>query len=225
MARSSSSGGLRALQPENLREQARTSIRAGIITGEIKAGEIYSARTLAEELEVSATPVREALLDLANEGLVSPVRNRGFLVLEVSDHDLDEIFQLRTMLEIPATAQAAKLATEEDVATLRELAERTAVATEQGRVGEFLDADLDFHLHITRRLGNSRLVELVRRLRDQTRLTGLGQLAASGGLEQAVAEHRQLVEAFAAHDSRRAKAIMREHLQHTRGIWAGRDER
>ena len=64
-----------------MRVQARDMIRTGILTGELGGGELYSSRGLAERLGVSATPVREALLALVNEGLMEPVRNRGFRVL------------------------------------------------------------------------------------------------------------------------------------------------
>ena len=71
------------LEASSLRERAAASIRNGITTGEIRAGELYSVPTLAARLGVSATPVREAMLDLANEGLVEAVRNRGFRVVEL----------------------------------------------------------------------------------------------------------------------------------------------
>src|SRR5262249_41410847 len=98
---------LSVIVQSSLGEEGRRSIRAGVGTGEIMPGEIYSAPSLASRLGVSATPVREALLDLANEGLVEPVRNRGFRVVVLDDSDLDEIFELRTMLEVPSVGRIA----------------------------------------------------------------------------------------------------------------------
>lgn len=80
---------MRTLKQTNLREQAKEVIRAGIIGGELVPGQVYSATTLSGRLGVSQTPVREAMLDLANDGLVEPVRNRGFRVMTVADADLD----------------------------------------------------------------------------------------------------------------------------------------
>ncbi len=87
---------------------AKESIRVRIVTGEFAAGEIYSAPALAAVLGVSATPVREAMLELTADGLVEVVPNRGFRVVEPSQHDLDEIFELRLMLEVPAAERAAE---------------------------------------------------------------------------------------------------------------------
>jgi DNA-binding GntR family transcriptional regulator len=215
---------LQQLQTANLREQARAAIRTGIITGEIRAGKIHSARTLAEALGVSATPVREALLDLASEGLVTSVRNRGFQITDLSEHDLDEILELRLMLEVPAAGRAAVAMSADDVALLREMADRMEAAAAEGDLRSFLDTDLEFHLAIAGQLANRRLVELIRRLRDQTRLVGLGPLAVSGALKSTAAEHRAIVDAFAAGDAALAEALVRKHLQHTRGVWAGREE-
>src|SRR5919202_296505 len=96
------------LEASSLRERAAEAIRNGITTGEIRAGELYSVPTLAARLGVSATPVREAMLDLANEGLVEAVRNRGFRVVELTDADLDEILEVRVMLEVPAAGRLAR---------------------------------------------------------------------------------------------------------------------
>ncbi len=72
---------MRPLTTANLRGQAVEMLRASIVAGELEPGEIYSAPALAERLGVSATPVREAMLDLAKDGLVEPVRNRGFRIV------------------------------------------------------------------------------------------------------------------------------------------------
>src|SRR5689334_17984447 len=86
----------------SLREQARQAIRTSVITGELDEGKLYSVGDLAAELGVSATPIREALGDLEQHGLVRIVRNRGFMVIPVTTRDLDEIFEVRLLLEVPA---------------------------------------------------------------------------------------------------------------------------
>src|SRR5215469_11841442 len=98
---------LAPLDRSSLREQVQVVLRTSITTGELEPGQLYSVGDFAERLEVSATPVREALVNLAHDGLVEIVRNRGFLVPELSDHDLDEILQLRLFLEVPAVEQVA----------------------------------------------------------------------------------------------------------------------
>ena len=100
-------GGLFPLTATSLRDQALRAIRAGIIAGEIEAGEVVSVRVLAARLGVSATPVREAVLSLAKDGLLVPIRNKGFRVPVLSDQDLLEILGVRLMLEVPALVQLA----------------------------------------------------------------------------------------------------------------------
>ena len=219
-----SPSGLRPVEAENLRVQARDMIRTSILTGELGAGELYSSRGLAKRLGVSSTPVREALLALVNEGLMEPVRNRGFRVLVPSDRDLDEILELRLMVEVPATGRAAQLLSARELDALQRLASTMATAAERGDLHGFLNRDMDFHLQIVGAIDNARVSEVVRALRLQTRLNGLRQMAASGRLSEAVSEHFQIVDALRARDTEAVEALMRRHLGHTRGVWAGRDE-
>jgi DNA-binding GntR family transcriptional regulator len=208
----------------SLREQAREDIRARIVAGELKAGEIYSASMLAERLGVSQTPVREAMLDLATAGLVEPVRNRGFRVLTMSDTDLDEISLLRQLLEVPAMGLIVERATDEELDAFTERVEALERTAEQGDIGGFLVADRRFHLGLLELTGNGRLVRMIGQLRDQTRLMGLHDLAAAGLLFASANEHRQLLDSIRGRDVAAAEQIMQRHLQHTRGIWAGRSE-
>jgi DNA-binding GntR family transcriptional regulator len=208
----------------NLREQAGRVIRASILGGDLAPGEIYSAAILADRLGVSPTPVREAMLDLANAGLVEPVRNRGFRVLTVEDEDLDEITELRVMLEVPALAMVIERASDEDLEAIERrlmACDRAAVA---GDIPAFLLADREFHLGLLGLSGNRRLVHLVGQLRDQTQLVGIRNLADAGKLAATAREHRPIVEAVRARDADAAQALMRAHLRHTRGSWAGRRE-
>src|SRR6185369_10747857 len=95
-------GSVGLVSAPSLREQARKVIRGLIITGQMQPDQLYSVPRLATELGVSATPVREALLDLAREGLLEPVRNRGFRVVALTSTELKDIYAIRTMLEVPS---------------------------------------------------------------------------------------------------------------------------
>lgn len=210
------------VRPSTLSSMAKESIRVRIVTGEIAAGEIYSAPALAAVLGVSATPVREAMLELAADGLVEVVPNRGFRVVEPSQHDLDEIFELRLMLEVPAAERAARRGlSDEDQARFLDLAKLIEKRAQDGDTVGFLAADRDFHLGLLATLGNSRLVEIVSRLRDQARLYGLPMLAQRGELRESAREHREMLEAICRQDTAAVAAVATHHLEHTRGIWAG----
>jgi DNA-binding GntR family transcriptional regulator len=205
---------------QSLREQVANVLRAAIVSGQMRPGVVYSVPNLAERFGVSATPVREAMLDLAKEGLVFGVRNKGFRVTELSDKDLDDITQLRALIEVPTVVQVASTLTDADAEALRPLAQAIVDSAAEGDVIGYLDADRRFHLQLLGLAGNPRLVEVVRGLRAQTRLYGLDQLVAQHRLVASAAEHFELLDALQAHDAARVEAVMRRHIRHVRGIWA-----
>jgi DNA-binding GntR family transcriptional regulator len=213
------------LRADSLREKVTRALEAAIVAGELQPGVIYSAPGLAERFGVSATPVREAMLDLVREGFVEPLRNRGFRVAEMSDEDLDDIAQIRMLIEIPTIAEVAPLLTParfEELAVAAGAIERAAA---DGDILEYLDADRRFHVELISAIGNARLTDLVDRLRRQARLFGLKDLAKSGRLLASAREHRTLLGMLSAQDTRAAEDLMRTHIGHTRGLWAGRQDR
>lgn len=214
----------RTLRIETLRSQAIRAIRAAIVTGELAPGEVHSARELAGVFGVSATPVREAMLELARERLVEPVQNKGFRITEVSETDLREIVQLRMFVEIPAVGSVVGKIDQKTAARLDSLAAEIEACADQGDLGGFLDADRRFHVALLEPLGNNRLLELLGLWRDQTRLYGLTRLVEEHSLVATAREHRLILEAVMTGQRRVAEQLMRQHLQHARGIWAGLPE-
>jgi DNA-binding GntR family transcriptional regulator len=211
------------LQYTNLRDQALEVIRQALVSGEIRPGDIYSAAALATRLGVSSSPVREAMLTLVNQGLLEPVRNRGYRVVEMSEHDLDEVYEMRLLVEVPGTLRAAANASASDLDRLASVAGEIEEAAKDGDIPRFLDADRRFHLDLLRLCGNRRLVDTVAALRDQTRLYGLEKLAESGRLIDSAGEHRDFLAAMAERDAGRLEDIVRRHLRHVRADWAGID--
>jgi DNA-binding GntR family transcriptional regulator len=211
----------RVIERTSVREQVRAILHAQIQSGELEAGSIYSAVALSEAMGVSATPVREALMDLENVGLVEAVRNRGFRVKVISPADLDEIVALRTWLEVPAMGLVAEIASEQEIEGLRPLAEQILEGARRKDVTQFLVADSIFHTAALELTRSPRLVKHVSELRAQTHLLGLRGLSAAGDLDASALEHVAIVDALAARDGNLARSLMRRHLQHARGIWAG----
>lgn len=209
------------LQHVSLREQALTVIRQGLITGDIVPGEIYSASALAEQLGVSNSPVREAMLALVNEGLMEAVRNRGFRVVPLSDVDRRNIYELRVLLEVPAMRRVAELGVgEADRSRFEGLAREVSDSEQNSDIVGYLEADRQFHLGLIDLLGNKRLTSLVERLRDQTRLYGLKDLSEHGLLHDSAAEHLPILEALVAGDAPLAERLTTAHLAHIQGDWA-----
>ena len=216
--------GLSPLQSVSLREQACAAIRASIITGQMEAGRVYSVPMLAEQFGVSLTPVREAMLDLVQEHLVETVRNKGFRVSEPSDKELEEIYEIRMMLEAPVLRRLAGRLPDSAQTEFALLAKRIEDCAAQGDLASFLAADRDFHLGLLGQLGNERLIEIVGSLRDQTRLYGLDDLVRTDRLMDSAREHSEILRLIAEGDGQGVEGLMRHHLEHTRGLWAGRAE-
>jgi DNA-binding GntR family transcriptional regulator len=210
---------LRARQ--NLREEITQTLRAAVISGELRPGVVYSAPSLATQFGVSATPVREAMLDLAGEGLVDVVRNKGFRVTELSEKDLDELSELRALIEVPTVRRIAEAGVPADVlAALRPLAAEIESAAARGDLIAHVAADMEFHLRLLALAGNAHLVETVSSLRARSRIYGLRSLADRGALVPSAHEHAELLDLLAARDAAGAERLMRRHIAHVRTIWA-----
>jgi DNA-binding GntR family transcriptional regulator len=191
-----------------------------VISGELKPGEVYSAPTLGARFGVSATPVREAMLDLVREGLVVSLRNKGFRVTEMSDDDLDDLAALRQLIEPPTVRDVTPAIPAEDFPRLRALAEDIVVAAKAGNLIDYIEADRVFHVTLLAYSGNRRLVDVVSDLRSKTRLLGLSPLVESGRLVQSADEHHDLMDLIEARNAEGAEALMRHHIGHVRGLWS-----
>ena len=196
-----------------------------MVAGELEPGELYSAPSLGERFGVSATPVREAMLNLAKGGFVVAERNRGFRVVEISEVDLDEICQIRLLLEVPSTVQVAKTIEPEVMDELSVIADDLVAAAAMGDLIDYLDLDRRFHGLLISQLNNDRLTDLVDRTRRQTRLFGLVALAESGVLVTSAQEHHELIEAMRARDTTATESVINGHIKHIRGLWVGREEK
>ena len=204
----------------SLREQARQVIRALIITGQMTADQLYSVPRIAAELHVSATPVREALLDLASEGLLEPVRNRGFRVVTLDSNELHDIYAIRLLLEVPSAGEVARKGISgEELSRLRQLAGLISEAAKTQDLVGYLEADRQFHIGLVDALGNQPLTDLVATLRDRVRLHGLLGDSTGDHIIKSAEEHFALLDCVAKGDPRGASAVMRRHLERSRQVW------
>ncbi|WP_312888063.1 GntR family transcriptional regulator [Nonomuraea rhodomycinica] len=206
---------------ENLRDRIRAALRAAIISGELEPGVVYSAPALGTQFGVSATPVREAMLDLVKEGLVVPQPNKGFRVTEVSEEDLDNLAAVRLLIEPRAVRESVCAVPEDDFPGLRRLAQDIVDAAERGDLVGYVEADHVFHLTLLGYSRNPVLVDVVSGLRSRTRLLGLTPLLQSGRLGRSAAEHHELLDFIQARDPAGAELLMHRHIGHVRGLWAG----
>jgi DNA-binding GntR family transcriptional regulator len=212
--------GIARVKPKvGLTEQALEEVRRAIIEGRLPAGSLTSVRALSEALGISRTPVREALVDLAKTGMVSFERNRGVRIIDSQGHDIQEIFQLRRMLEIPAMLQAVPLfGVKETRALARALAAMRAHLHDEP---EFMRHDRAFHRLPLEVLGNGRMIAILESLRDQTRVRNLSTVGRSRDLRAIVAEHKAIYEAVRRGHPHEAAQEMERHLLITEELLNG----
>lgn len=212
----------------NLRQQVGDALRALLTTGQMRPGRVYSAPKLAAEFGVSATPVREAMLDLVSEGLVTVVRNKGFRVTEVDDKELDSLAELRSLIEIPVmgfVAEECEGPMVAEVERLRPLAQRITKAAARGDLVTYTEVDNDFHLRFLALHGNRHVVSVVQDMRRRSRLFGLEALARAGVLAQMSEEHVEMVDAALQRDGEAMREVMTRHMGHLRTVWAAPPDR
>lgn len=207
----------------SMRDEVVRTLQAAIVSGEMRPGVTYSAPQLADQFGISATPVREAMVELANEGLIVAVRNKGFRVVELSDRELDELTELRRLIEIPTVRQIAERGIDTHVRErLEAIAEQVTVAARHRDFVTHNRLDLDFHSMLLAQAGNANLVAVVASLRNRSRLYGAAELVAREQLEPMLDEHIALLDAIEQRNPDRAADLMARHLDHVRREWAGR---
>ncbi len=209
--------GHHAPDPRSLREVMAERIRFGLLRGEFAPDVVYTAPSLAVRYGVSVTPVREAILDLANEGLVSIRRNKGFSVVVPTRKGVHDIAEVRRLVEVPATVAIAERLTSAHLAHLLRAAQETCAHARAGDLVAYVTADRAFHLSLLELSGNPVLVELCERLRAQARAHAYPFLLASGSLVASAQEHVDLVQSMRARDSAGVARIVSGHIAHALG--------
>jgi DNA-binding GntR family transcriptional regulator len=197
----------------SMADRATAALRAAILNGDLEPNTLHAVHTVADRLGVSRTPVREALIRLAADGMVTVHRNRGFVVLHTSAEDLRQIFSLRLLLEVPATRAAALVATDDDIAALEADIERMRQAMDDAET--FLRADRQFHRTLLTISGNDRLAEFVDGLRNIVLSTGVSTANRSESIEEILEPHVDLLTRVLEHDAAGAARSMYEHVLQT----------
>jgi DNA-binding GntR family transcriptional regulator len=204
---------------QNLREQVLQRVRAEIISGQSLPGTMYSVPSLAASLGVSSTPVREALLELSRGGLVEPMRNRGFKVVEPSLTELHNLFDMREVLELHAAALVAANPPP-DLPAVRDWADQIAKAVETDDVQLYLEADRNYHRELIAAAGNELLTDMVMGLRDKMRLYGISSRAGQERQQASVPEHYRLIELALAGEAEALTTLLRSHIRSWEPIFA-----
>jgi DNA-binding GntR family transcriptional regulator len=200
----------------SLHDEVAASLRDRIFAGEWRPGAFLDEVRLADEMQISRTPLREALKVLTAEGIVRHEPRRGCFIAEVTEQDLDEIFPVLALLEGRCAYEAAQNATDADLQALEILHDKLTRHARTKRIAEYYEANFAIHEAIISLADNRWLAGTIAQLRKIVKLARLQQLHAPGRLEQSLSEHLAVFAALKARDPEGADAAMRTHLTRQR---------
>lgn len=195
-----------------LHERVAATLREEIFGGGLAPGAFLDEVALCERLEISRTPLREALKVLTAEGLVRHEPRRGCFVNEVTEKDLDEIFPVIALLEGRCAYEAAHRASDADLGELDKLHRRLQQQARAKEIVGYYETNFAIHEGIIALADNRWLAQAIAGLRRILKLARLQQLHAPGRLEQSLKEHLAVFAALKARDAEGAEAAMRTHL-------------
>lgn len=201
---------------KSLTEQAYAILRERVITDQLAPGVEVSEPELAEQLQMSKTPVREALARLCVEGLMEAFPRRGYRVTPVTLKDMNDLFAVRGALEGTAAALAAQNLTEQELDALDRLADASYIVGEDVSTKTFVTSNETFHSAIARGSRNPRLYSLVMsHLQECARLFYMGTRIRDINPET-INDHHRIVAVLRERDSDRARRAIIEHNENTR---------
>lgn len=204
------------LVQNSLHQEVAETLREQIFAGQLAPGCFLDEVALCERLEISRTPLREALKVLTAEGLLRHEPRRGCFVNEVTEQDLDEIFPVIALLEGRCAFEAARNASDTDIAALDALHERLQQHAQAKRINDYYATNYAIHEAIITLANNRWLAQAIADLRKILKLARQQQLHAPGRLAQSLSEHLAVYAALKARDCEGADAAMRIHLTRQR---------
>jgi len=202
---------MRLKKHQTLREQIVSSLRESIIQGELHSGQKLTEPELAEKLGISRTPIREAFRQLESEGFLTVIPRRGAVVSRITRKEIEEFYELKSLLEGYAARIAAEKITEKGIEKLRKINEQLAVLAEKGDVEAFFAKNDEFHNTFISYCGNEKLQEFREHMVQRFMRFRLAALSVPGRLTDSVRQHRTIIRALARKDGRLAEAVVLEH--------------
>lgn len=191
-------------------------IREDILNNRYTLGDKLVESRLAEDLEVSRTPVREALKQLELDGLVESIPNRGVIVKGLSNQDIYDIYTVRISIEAIAAEWAIERMSEDDLKELRDIFEMMEFFTMKQNCDKIFELNTEFHEKIYSCTKSRYLEHILRDFQLFIKSTRLKSLRIEGRLETALEEHRKILEAFEHKDIDEAKKYVARHVESAR---------
>ncbi|MEX4005056.1 GntR family transcriptional regulator [Paraburkholderia sp. EG285A] len=196
-------------------EAATEELRRRILSGELAEGVQLKQDHLAEEFGISRIPIREALVQLESEGLVTIVPHKGAIVSELSTDDIGELFTLRATLEPHLLRRSVPRLQSSDFGRLDEILVEFAAALKSGNPEHWGELNAELHRILLSRADRPRTLAIVDSLLSQTdRYTRVQLSINAEGMKRAQQEHKELVNLCRRGDSRQASTLLKRHIEH-----------
>lgn len=212
-------GILRLEKSKLLTDRAYEALKKLIITGELGPHELYSVQKLATALGVSRTPVREALIKLSKEGIVSFISSRGVKINKITRKEVADVFEIRRIVEGYVVSAILDKLTSSDISKLKKMINRQKECADKDDKNGFIEEDKSIHLFLASRTSNKKLENILLDLRNLIHLLGIKAVTEyKGRMKQVIEEHEMIVLAIEERDAEKARTLMVRHLENTEKI-------
>jgi len=197
-----------------IREKVYEHLKSDILSGRYTPGEKLAEEHLAETLGVSRTPVREALHKLDSEGLIKPRKKRGFIVSRDTKEEVEELFELRSILEGHTLRVISRIISEEILSELNESIQKAEEALKRNRIEEVFKWNTRFHDTLHELVADkTRLHQLIVNIRKYVLRYRKDTLRYPDGGRRAVEGHKKILLALRLKDPELCERVMREHIK------------
>ncbi len=200
-------------EPQTLRERVYLHLRETITKNILLPGDRIIEKKLAEELNVSITPVREALLQLNVEGFVEIKTHRNVVVKQISLTEIEELYEIQGVLEGYAARRASLDLNDQDLLKIKKLTEKMEKYFRSNNVEKFYESNKGFHEIFLKKSHNQSIYDLVSNLNLRKKMFRyrVTFLAKKEVMKKALDDHKKILNAFLAHDPDAIERLVRDH--------------
>lgn len=204
--------GLKPIKMPSAKEKVAAELRKAILSRQMQEGEVLSLDSVATQLNVSAMPVREAFQILARDGLIQLRKNKGAVVLGITETYIKEHYQLRAILESSAAALAAD--PEADISEIESVYEEATEALLEGNLRQYTDLNHAFHSEIWTAAGNQKMKNMISELWNGLSMGSM--VSEEDYAKVSIKEHGNILKAIQKHDKEAAQKTMYDHIMRSR---------
>ena len=204
-------------EPISLTERIYRELRLSIITGKLPGGTRLIESTLAHEMGASRTPIREALQRLSQEELVYSIPHLGFIVEDMSEADIQDLFATRMEIELLVGRWALPKITEDEIDQLKNNLDQTDTVIENDQTDKMIDLDIEFHHIIYKATRSKSLYQISKNISDHTLKFRLACIHIPEIAKRARDDHRSIYNAFKSKDPKKVETAITDHLMVVKG--------